>query len=101
MILAEIKKYLMKNKRATLGDLACHFDIAPEAMKGMLEQWGRKGRVLKREGPAGFCNGCGKCCDAATMEIYEWIPYKNIGNREANPPSIRGGETEHPRQKEN
>jgi putative ferrous iron transport protein C len=72
MILSEIKKYLMKHKRVTLGDLACHFDSEPEAMKGMLGQWIRKGKVLKLDGQAGCSKTCGKCCDGAAMEIYEW-----------------------------
>ncbi len=39
MILSDIKKYLMQHKRATLGDLAIHFETEPEAMQGMLDQW--------------------------------------------------------------
>lgn len=72
MILSEIKQYLMKHKRVTLGDLACHFDAEPEAMKGMLGQWIRKGNVLKLNQMAGCSKACGKCCDGATLEIYEW-----------------------------
>ncbi|MFO8085216.1 MAG: FeoC-like transcriptional regulator [Desulfobacterales bacterium] len=72
MILSEIKKYLMKHKRVTLGDLACHFDTEPEAIKGMLKQWIRKGKVLKLDEHAGCSKTCGKCCDGAAMEIYEW-----------------------------
>jgi hypothetical protein len=47
MILSEIKRYLVEHKQATLGDLAIHFDTDPEAMRGMLEQWIQRGRVLK------------------------------------------------------
>lgn len=72
MILSEIKKYLMQHKRVTLGDLACHFDAEPEAMKGMLGQWIRKGRVLKFDEQAGCSKTCGKCCDGKLMKIYEW-----------------------------
>ena len=72
MILSEIKQYLMKNKRATLGDLAIHFDTDPDAMRGMLEQWIRKGRVLKSDHQSGCSNSCGKCGDDSAMEIYEW-----------------------------
>lgn len=72
MILSEIKKYLMKHKRVTLGDLACHFDTEPEAMKGMLGQWIRKGKVLKLDEQAGCSKACGKCCNGTAMEIYEW-----------------------------
>ena len=72
MILSEIKHYLMKQKRVTLGDLALHFDTESEAMRGMLEQWIRKGRVLKSEVQASCNKTCSKGCDASAMEIYEW-----------------------------
>ena len=72
MILSEIKSYLMKHKRATLGDLAVHFDTEPGAMKAMLAQWVRKGRVLKFDIQSGCNKTCGQCCDATAMEIYEW-----------------------------
>lgn len=72
MILSEIKNYMIQHKRVTLGDLACHFDTEPEAMKGMLGQWIRKGKVLKLNEQAGCNKTCGKCCDGAAMEIYEW-----------------------------
>lgn len=72
LILSEIKHYLMKQKRATLGDLALYFDTEPEAMRGMLEQWIRKGRVSKSEVKADCNKTCSKCCDASAMVIYEW-----------------------------
>jgi hypothetical protein len=72
MILPEIKKYLMGHKRVTLGDLACHFDTEPEAMKGMLGQWIRKGKVLKLDEQAGCSKTCGMRCGGTAMEIYEW-----------------------------
>lgn len=74
MMLSEIKRYLMKHKSATLGDLAVHFDAEPAAMKGMLEHWMRKGRVLKSDVNTGCGKTCGKCCcDASVMELYEWM----------------------------
>ncbi len=72
MILSEIKYYLMKHKRVTIGDLALHFDTETEAMRGMLEQWIRKGRVLKLDVQASCNKTCSKCCDASAMEIYKW-----------------------------
>ncbi len=71
MILSELKSYLIKNKRASLIDLAHHFDVAPDAMKGMLVHWIRKGKVTHLEG-----NTCQKgCCqcDPSHLEIYEWV----------------------------
>jgi putative ferrous iron transport protein C len=75
VILSEIKKYLMQHKRATLDDLACHFDTAPEAMRGMLGQWIRKGRVIKTDiqtGCSKTCCKCCGCCDEVVIEMYEW-----------------------------
>jgi len=73
MILSEIKRYLMKHNRVTLDDLAVHFDTEPDAMRGMLEQWIRKGRVLKSELRASCGKTCAGCFCDSTVEIYEWI----------------------------
>jgi hypothetical protein len=78
MILTELKFYLKENKRATLIDLAHHFDVTPDAVKGMLEHWIRKGKVHRLEG-----SRCTKgCCqsDPAHLEIYEWVGDKKILN---------------------
>jgi len=72
MVLADIKTYLIRHQRVTLGDLALHFDTDPAAMKAMLENWIRKGRVTKSEFAATCNRTCGKCGDAAAMEIYRW-----------------------------
>ncbi len=71
MILSELKSYLIKNKRASLIDMAHHFDVAPDAMKGMLVHWIRKGKVIRLEGSS--CQkGCCQC-DPSHLEIYEWV----------------------------
>lgn len=72
MILSDIKEYLVKHKRVILGGLAVHFGTEPEAMKGMLDLWIRKGRVVKSDARACCAGSCGKCAEAAAMEIYEW-----------------------------
>jgi len=72
MILSQLRRYLQLNRRAALADLALHFRMEPDALRGMLEQWRRKGRV--RHLPAGTPCGGGCCrCEPATVEIYEWI----------------------------
>ncbi len=71
MILTDIKQYLQTNNRAVLIDLARHFDVTPDAMRGMLEHWIRKGKIKHLKG-----NICSKgCCQSkpADLEIYEWI----------------------------
>jgi hypothetical protein len=72
MILTELKTYLIKNKRAPLIDMAHHFDVAPDALKGMLEHWIRKGKVRLLEGSR--CNkGCCSQGDPTLLQIYEWM----------------------------
>ncbi len=39
MILSDIRKYLSENRIASLKDLSVHFDIEPDAMQGMLQEW--------------------------------------------------------------
>lgn len=69
-MLSEIKTYLQKNQRANLSDLALHFRTSPEAMRGMLAVWVKKGKVTAfAAGEA--CGGCNSC-DTALAEIYEW-----------------------------
>lgn len=70
MILTDIKHYLMQCSFATLKDIALHFDSEPEAVRGMLEQWIRKGKVSRQRAD----DSCGNCCkcDVTTTEIYQW-----------------------------
>jgi len=72
MILAQIRDYLRERGLVSLGDLALHFDSDPEAMRGMLEQWIRRGRVRKRLASASCGSGCTQC-DPKTVELYEWM----------------------------
>lgn len=70
MILAELKAYLVARRRVELADLANRFDVAPDALRGMLARWVEKGR-LRRLTDGGGCAGCCSCEDK-TPEIYEW-----------------------------
>ena len=72
MILSDLKSYLVARKRAPIGDLANHFDADPNAVRGMLDHFIRRGYVslLDVDGD-GACSGCQKC-DAFSSEIYEW-----------------------------
>jgi putative ferrous iron transport protein C len=70
-MLTELKSYLIENKKAPLIDIAHHFDMAPDTVKGMLAHWIRKGKLRRIEG-----NRCNKgCCQTspANLEIYEWV----------------------------
>ena len=71
MLLTDVKDYLSTRGRASLDDLAVHFTVAPEAMRGLVETWVAKGRArrVNQELP---CGTCGKC-ESATSDIYEWV----------------------------
>lgn len=70
---SEIKRYLVERRIAPLSDIATHFDMAPDAVRGMLGHWVRKGRVRLHQ-DTGCASGscCGGCGDLAG-EIYEWL----------------------------
>jgi len=71
VILGDIRDYLRERGQASLADLALHFDSEPDAMRGMLDLWLRKGRVRSiRLGQD--CSGCTQC-DAAANEVYQWV----------------------------
>ncbi len=72
MILVELKKYLQERKLVPLQDIAFHFDMDIEAIRPMIDQWIRKGKVRKQDGNLGCAKGCCKC-DPATIETYEWL----------------------------
>ena len=71
MILSEVRTYLAERGRVPIGDLVNRFDADPDAIRGMLAHFIRKGRLRKLENPAGDCGGCSKC-DAFSLEVYEW-----------------------------
>lgn len=78
MLLMEIRAYLQARGAASLDDLANHFRIAPDALRGMLGHWIAKGMVVRGDAPetcgtcpsAGSCGGCTQV--AAPPEIYRW-----------------------------
>lgn len=71
MDLVQLKHYLRSRKVTPLQDVALHFKVDVETVRPLLEVWINKGKVRKRAGADGACQGCCKC-DPATIEIYEW-----------------------------
>lgn len=72
MILSDIRDYLQSRRRAALTDMALRFGTDPDALRGMLDKWVAKGRVVKL--PSGTICGVGCCkCDPETTEIYAWV----------------------------
>jgi len=72
MILSDIRNYLQQRGQASLNDIAMHFDTPPEAVKGMLEIWIKKGRVQRHLANPSCGSSCSQCAPATT-EIYEWV----------------------------
>ena len=75
MILSEIKNFFKKQPVVSLTDLSLHFTVEPDAMRGMLDQWIRKGNVQKLDQEGKCSNCCGRDVDHA--EIYRWTESNN------------------------
>ena len=72
MILGQLKSYLETRGQVSLHEAALHFDMEPEAMRGLLEFWVNKGRIRRRI--ASEC-GAGCACEyRQEQEIYLWNP---------------------------
>ncbi len=72
MILSEIRAYFADNHTVSLTDLCNRFGVEPDAMRRMIGQWERKGKVRKTE-QTGCCPNCCKSCNSEHLEIYEWV----------------------------
>jgi hypothetical protein len=71
MLLVDLRNYIATRGRVSMRDLSLHFQIEPEAVRGMLEHWIRKGKVSRDAA----CPPCGSgCCNCATdlTEFYLW-----------------------------
>jgi len=75
MILSDLRDYLAEHRRASLADMVNHFDVDPDALLGMLEQWETKGRVRRVDGAGTDSRACGSCCVCAEGDarVYEWV----------------------------
>jgi predicted ArsR family transcriptional regulator len=73
-MLSEIKDYLSNRGQASLAEIALHMDADPDAVRGMLQLWIRKGRVEQRKVEAACGTSCNRC-DPAAMELYVWIEH--------------------------
>ena len=71
MILSDIGAYVKQRGRVSLEDVALHFDAEPDAVRGMLEVWIRKGKISKSRLGTSCGAGCDQC-KPATTEIYVW-----------------------------
>ncbi len=72
MILSDLRDYLIQQRRVALSDLAVHFNMDADALRGMLGKWISKGKVRKLSVDSSCGTSCCKC-DPALTELYEWI----------------------------
>ncbi|OQK18023.1 sugar metabolism transcriptional regulator [Methyloprofundus sedimenti] len=72
MILSELRDYLKQQQRLSLLEMANHFDIEADALRGMLLKWISKGKVRQLDKGSACGTGCCKC-DPAMTELYEWV----------------------------
>ena len=68
-MLIELQSYLAVRGVCSLAELSRHFGTSPDAMRGMLSHWMRKGRVT--EEVAGCNKGC-VSCPPEQLEMYRW-----------------------------
>jgi predicted Zn-dependent protease len=68
-----VKRYLVARKVAPLHDIALHFGMAPDAVRGLLVHWIRKGRVRLHQDESCRSGGCCGDCAAVAKEVYEWL----------------------------
>lgn len=70
MIVQDVQMYLQNQKRASIEQIAIHFDMSEDALRGILRRLVRKGRI-RYLGSACACHGCSSC-SPGKLEIYEW-----------------------------
>jgi hypothetical protein len=70
---SEVKRYLAERKVAPLIDIAVHFDMEPDAVRGLLGHWIRKGRVRLHQDESCNSGGCCGDCGTHSKEVYEWL----------------------------
>ena len=77
-MLGDIKRYIKQRKSVNLNDLVLHFQTSPDAMKGMLDKWIKKGKATVMVSERA-CNGC-TACEPSLEEYYEWCDSSSRSN---------------------
>jgi hypothetical protein len=71
MILSDIGHYVKEHQQVTLSQIALHFNAKPDAVRGILDIWVRKGKISRQSATASCGSTCQQC-DIASTEIYIW-----------------------------
>lgn len=83
-MLIDIRDFICARGVCSLYELSTHFKTSPDAMRGMLSHWERKGRVVQEQ--SGCSKGCVSCSEEH-LEMYRWcgagnkIPLCQIDSR--------------------
>lgn len=74
MLLTDIRDYLQIKGRASLQELARHFNVQETAMQQMLTFWITKQKVKLNRQPLAQTQSCSDCssCNDSTHQIYSW-----------------------------
>jgi len=70
---SEVKRYLSQRRIAPLHDIAMHFDLEPDTVRGLLSHWIRKGKVRLHRQDGCRSEGCCGGCETDSREVYEWL----------------------------
>ncbi|WP_330925672.1 FeoC-like transcriptional regulator [Candidatus Sororendozoicomonas aggregata] len=68
-MLIAVQEYLSCQGVCSLTEISQHFNTSPDAMRGMLAHWIRKGKLMKEV--SGCQKGC-LSCSPEHLEIYRW-----------------------------
>ena len=68
-MLIEVKDYVSGRGICTLSEISKHFAVSPDALRGMLNHWVRKGKMVCEQ--SGCSKGC-MSCKPEQLEIYRW-----------------------------
>lgn len=79
MTMSSVRSYLADRRRATLKDVALHFDSDPEAVRLVLDRWRDKGRIEVLTGESA-CGKSGSACGCCTgpEPVYVWLEQPTV-----------------------
>ncbi|MRI34477.1 sugar metabolism transcriptional regulator [Endozoicomonas sp. OPT23] len=69
MLLVRLKDYIASQGLCSLAEISQHFRSDPDAVRGMLQHWLRKGLIACEQ--SGCQKGCVSCAPEQ-LEIYRW-----------------------------
>ncbi len=70
MLLVKLRDYIAQQRVCSLADLSQHFHSDPDALRGMLQHWLRKGLIAREQ--SGCQKGCVSCAPEQ-LETYRWL----------------------------